>query len=238
MTRKHAVAIVSGGMDSTVLAYRLKDEGYTAHLLSFNYGQRHKKELDFAQMTAERLDFGWTLIDLSSVSGLIATSALTSPDIAVPLGHYADASMAATVVPNRNMMMLAIAGAVAVAQNAALLAIGVHAGDHPIYPDCRLDFIEQFAACLRTATDGYADPEITLYAPFVEQSKADIAAEGDRLQVPWNETWSCYQGGDFHCGQCGTCVERREAFALVGVTDPTIYQGPSLASARGAVLPV
>lgn len=217
-----AIAIVSGGMDSVTLAYLLASRGYTLHLLSFNYGQRHVRELEYAARCAADLGAQHTIIDLSSITPLLSGSALTD-NIDVPEGHYAALNMRLTVVPNRNAIMLSIAYAVAVAEGATVVATGVHAGDHPIYPDCRPEFIAAFDAMELHATDGYAADGLHLYAPFVHMSKAEIVALGASLFVPYEHTWSCYKGGDAHCGVCGTCVERREAFQLAGVADPTKY---------------
>jgi 7-cyano-7-deazaguanine synthase len=217
-----AIAIISGGMDSVTLAYLLKSEGYNLHLLSFNYGQRHKKELDFAGITAKDLRATHDIVDLSGVGSFLKGSALTD-DITVPDGHYAEETMKITVVPNRNAIMLAIAYGVAVAEQAHIVATGVHAGDHFIYPDCRPEFIYAFNQMQRLAVAGFGHPELKLYAPFSQIGKHDIVTIGAKLEVPYQNTWSCYKGGEVHCGTCGTCVERREAFKLAGVDDPTIY---------------
>lgn len=219
---KKAIAIVSGGMDSVTLAYLLKSEGYDLHLLSFNYGQRHKKELDFAQLTARDLSAQHNVIDLSHIGSFLTGSALTD-DIPVPDGHYAEETMKITVVPNRNAIMLALAYGVAVAEGAEIVAVGVHAGDHFIYPDCRPEFINTFDRMERIATQGFSHPDLKLYAPFVSIGKHDIVTIGYKLGVPYQNTWSCYKGGAVHCGTCGTCVERKEAFQLAGVPDPTEY---------------
>jgi len=219
----HAVAIISGGMDSTVLAYLLHYHGAALTLLSFNYGQRHRIELDFARRTATRLGAAHHVVDLTGILPLLSGSALTDAAVAVPDGHYTDASMRATVVPNRNAIMLDIAVARAISARADAVAFGAHAGDHPIYPDCRPAFLDAFETMTLVANDGFAAPGFRVLAPFIALSKADIATLGAQLGVPFVDTWSCYRGGSAHCGTCGTCVERREAFTLAGVPDPTPY---------------
>ena len=219
-----AIAIVSGGMDSVTLAHLLASRGYKLRILSIDYGQKHRKELDFARLAADRLGAVHTLADLRSLTGILHGSALTDPEVAVPDGHYAAPTMRITVVPNRNAIMLAVAFGAAVAEGAEVVAVGVHAGDHPVYPDCRPEFITAFDAMQRLATAGHADPGLRLEAPFVTMHKHDIVKIGHDLGVPWAGTWSCYKGGENHCGTCGTCFERREAFELAGVADPTVYE--------------
>jgi 7-cyano-7-deazaguanine synthase len=218
-----AVAIVSGGIDSVTLAYVLRAQNYDLHLLAFNYGQRHVKELNYARLCAERLNAAFDLIDLSSFGRLLKGSALTD-DIPVPHGHYAAPTMAITIVPNRNAIMLALAYGVAVAENAEIVATGVHAGDHFVYPDCRPAFIESFDTMQCLAVEGCGNPDLRLQAPFVNIAKHDIVAIGAQHGVPFADTWSCYEGGEVHCGRCGTCVERIEAFQLAGVPDATAYE--------------
>jgi 7-cyano-7-deazaguanine synthase len=220
------VAIVSGGMDSVTLAYHLAEKGHSLHLLSVDYGQRHRKELDYARTAAQSLGARHSIIDLSGITALIASSSLTSEQ-EVPDGHYAEQTMRATVVPNRKMMMLSIATAVAISDGAQFVATGVHGGDHFIYPDCRPEFIAAAHAVSLVGNVSFGDDFRGIVAPFVHRDKAWIAAEGDRLRVPWVQTWSCYKGGEIHCGRCGTCVERAEAFHLAGVTDPTEYADPT-----------
>jgi 7-cyano-7-deazaguanine synthase len=207
------IAIVSGGLDSTTLLYHLGDMGYDVDALSFNYGQRHKKELTYAKATADKLGLRHDVVDLSGLTPLLAesgSSLVSGKD--VPEGHYAEENMKATIVPNRNMMMLAIAGAIGVARDAEYLAAGVHAGDHYIYPDCRPEFFEDFTWTLHTGNRGVSKYTVDcMMTPFIEWSKADIAYRALELGVPLHETWSCYKGGDKHCGRCGTCVERLEA---------------------------
>jgi 7-cyano-7-deazaguanine synthase len=217
------IVICSGGLDSVTLAHKAAAERRLVALLSFDYGQRHVKELESAAACARRLGVGHRVVDLRSVGAALSGSALTD-DVAVPDGHYAEETMRITVVPNRNAIMLAVAFGVAAAQKAGAVAAAVHGGDHFIYPDCRPGFIAAFQAMQDAALEGYAD--VTLWTPYVNGSKADIVADGARLSVPFAETWSCYKGGARHCGRCGTCVERREAFHLAGVDDPTEYDDP------------
>ncbi|WP_201841585.1 7-cyano-7-deazaguanine synthase QueC [Microvirga zambiensis] len=217
------LVVCSGGLDSVTLAHKVAAEHTLTRLVSFDYGQRHRKELASAQSCAARLGVPHDIIDISAVGRLLTGSALTSGE-AVPEGHYAEDTMRITVVPNRNAIMLAIAFGVAAAEQVEAVAAAVHGGDHFIYPDCRPDFVESFETMQHHAFEGLAS--IALYTPFLRQSKADIVREGTRLGVPFADTWSCYQGRERHCGRCGTCVERREAFYLAGVDDPTQYEDP------------
>lgn len=219
----HVIAIVSGGMDSVTLAHKLVDDGHTVELVSVDYGQRHVKELECARACADRLAAPWHLVDMRSITALLSGSALTDRSVDVPEGHYADENMRSTVVPNRNAMLLDVATAIAVAGKADAIATAVHAGDHAVYPDCRPEFIDAYRTMARIANEGFCVDGFDVLAPFVTIGKHDIAAIGASIGVPYVETWSCYVGGDAHCGKCGTCVERREAFDLAGVTDPTIY---------------
>jgi 7-cyano-7-deazaguanine synthase len=217
------LVICSGGLDSVSLAHIVADEYELSRLVSFDYGQRHRKELDFAASAAERLGVPHHLMDLRGIGTALAGSALTD-DIDVPDGHYAEDTMRITVVPNRNAIMLAIGFGIAAANGDEAVATAVHGGDHFIYPDCRPGFTRAFDAMQQAALDGYA--KIRLHTPFVERSKADIVREGADHGTPFAETWSCYKGGDVHCGRCGTCVERREAFHIAGIPDPTAYADP------------
>jgi len=217
------IVICSGGLDSVSLAHMVAQEQDLTRLVSFDYGQRHRKELDFAAQCAARLGVPHDILDLRAIGSALSGSALTD-DIDVPDGHYAEESMRITVVPNRNAIMLAVAFGVAAARGDQAVATAVHGGDHFIYPDCRPAFTEAFEAMQKAALDGYAD--VSLYTPFVHRTKADIVTEGARCGTPFELTWSCYKGGAHHCGRCGTCVERREAFHLAGVADPTTYDDP------------
>ncbi|BCH55409.1 7-cyano-7-deazaguanine synthase QueC [Agrobacterium vitis] len=217
------LVVCSGGLDSVSLADKMAAEHQLIGLISFDYGQRHKKELDFAALAAKRLGVPHQIIDITAIGASLTGSALTD-DLDVPDGHYAEETMKITVVPNRNAIMLAIAFGVAAAKKADAVAVAVHGGDHFIYPDCRPGFIDAFQTMQAHALEGYAD--VRLLAPFVTISKADIVTEGAKYGTPFEQTWSCYKGGARHCGRCGTCVERREAFHLAGVTDPTDYEDP------------
>ncbi|TMV68394.1 7-cyano-7-deazaguanine synthase, partial [Thioclava sp. BHET1] len=198
--------------------------------VSFNYGQRHAKELDFARAAAERLGVPFDLIDMSAIGAHLSGSALTD-DVTVPDGHYAEETMRITVVPNRNAIMLTIAFGIAAARQFDAVATAVHGGDHFIYPDCRPAFTEAFETMQRHALDGYAS--VRLYTPFVNVPKSAIVTAGAAAGTPFAQTWSCYKGGARHCGRCGTCVERREAFHLAGVADPTEYEDPDFWKAAG-----
>ncbi|MGQ0431844.1 MAG: 7-cyano-7-deazaguanine synthase QueC [Microthrixaceae bacterium] len=217
------VTTLSGGLDSVTLAHLLSAEGVELIALSFDYGQRHAKELDRAARCADLLGADHHVVNLRSVGGLLSGSALTDAAVDVPEGHYTDASMAATVVPNRNAIMLSIAVGVAVARKADAVATAVHAGDHVIYPDCRPEFIDAIEHEARVANEGFIHEDFRVLAPFLRMTKAEIVQRGEALGVPFGDTWSCYIGGTRHCGRCGTCVERREAFELAGVADPTAY---------------
>ena len=217
------IVICSGGLDSVSLAHVVANDGNLSRLVSFDYGQRHRKELDYAAACAVRLGVPHHIIDMRQIGAALSGSALTD-DIDVPDGHYAEETMKITVVPNRNAIMLTIAYGIAAAKGDDAVATAVHGGDHFIYPDCRPAFTESFDRMQRAALDGYAD--VTLSTPFVHRSKADIVTEGARVGTPFAETWSCYKGGEKQCGRCGTCVERREAFHLAGVEDPTGYEDP------------
>lgn len=205
-----ALCVLSGGMDSTTLLYHLLSRGEIDHVeaISFDYGQRHRKELDYAKITCVRLDVPHMVVTLPDVEKLLMGSALTDFQIKVPEGHYEDESMKATVVPNRNMMLLSIAGSYAVGKEFDVIATAVHAGDHAIYPDCRPEFIEAMRTAFRV---GNYHP-VGVYAPYLDYTKADIAVEGLILGIDYDkETWSCYKGGATPCKVCGTCVEREEA---------------------------
>ena len=220
--RPIVIALVSGGLDSVTLAHHLDAEGYAVHLVGIDYGQRHRKELAASTACAMRLNAPFVGLDLTAVGVHLTGSSLTD-DLPVPDGHYAEPSMRSTVVPNRNAMLLTIAYGLAVARNAVGVATAVHAGDHYVYPDCRPAFLDAFRAMQCLAVEGFGNPALTLMAPFATWTKQMIVQRGAAIAVPYAETWSCYKGGAVHCGTCGTCFERREAFTLAGIPDPTTY---------------
>lgn len=232
-TPAHAVVVVSGGLDSTVLAYWLHARGTRLTALSVDYGQRHRVELDHARATAQRLGAGHHTADLTTVGRLLGGSALTDPAVPVPDGHYTDRSMRVTIVPNRNALLLDIAVGLAISVGADAVAFGAHAGDHPVYPDCRPAFVRAYQRAVALANEGMLAGGFEILAPFLALTKTDIVALGAQLGVPFESTWSCYRGFDRHCGTCGTCVERAEAFALAGVPDPTEYSAVRPAPAVG-----
>ncbi len=213
------VVIYSGGMDSYTLLHVARAQGLSVHALSFNYGQRHVRELESASAVCERLDIPHKVIDIRAMGEVMAGSALTS-DVDVPEGHYEEDSMKATVVPNRNMILLSLATGYAVTVGAGAVWYGAHGGDHAIYPDCRPEFVEKMDAVCRVAN---YDP-VGVEAPFMALDKGEILAEGLKLGLDYSQTWTCYNGRERACGRCGSCVERLEAFASHGVTDPLVYE--------------
>jgi 7-cyano-7-deazaguanine synthase len=210
------VVILSGGMDSTTLLYDIINQGYEVYALSFNYGQRHVKELEMAKRTCEKLDIYHKIIDLDN--GSMQGSSLTTPAIATPHGRYDEESMKATVVPNRNMIMLSIAAGYAISIKAEKLFYGAHSGDHTIYPDCRPEFINVLAKAIMLA-DWY---QVLLEAPYTNITKGDIVKIGLLLNVPFENTWTCYEGRAIPCGKCGSCQEREKAFKDAVAIDPLI----------------
>ncbi|MGJ8651906.1 MAG: 7-cyano-7-deazaguanine synthase QueC [Opitutaceae bacterium] len=224
------VLIYSGGLDSTVLLYHLRAAGHKVHALTIDYGQRHRCELDHAANICNGLGIPHQIADLSSIQPLLAGNSLTSPEIEVAEGHYTEESMKSTVVPNRNMILLSVATGHALSIGAEKVAYAAHSGDHAIYPDCR----NEFADAMATAIELCDWNTVELIRPFVDWTKEDIVRRGAELGLPFEKTWSCYKGGALHCGRCGTCIERREAFDLAGIEDPTTYlkDAPSVEQLR------
>ncbi len=213
------VVLLSGGMDSTAALYEARAKHTVAGAVSFDYGSKHNaREIPFAQWHCRKLKIPHHVVRLDFMPGLFKSALLKSGG-KIPDGHYEEKTMKQTVVPFRNGIMLAIAGGFAESIEAQGLVIAAHAGDHAIYPDCREAFMQAMGDALRAGT--YAN--IKLLRPFIQLTKAQIAARGDKLGVDFAQTWSCYKGGRIHCGTCGTCVERREAFMLARLPDPTAY---------------
>lgn len=213
------VVVLSGGMDSTVLLHHHLNTGDDVRAFSVDYGQRHGKELEFAKETCNRLSVPWVIGNFRRIAEILPGSSQTDDSVDVPEGHYAEDSMKLTVVPNRNMILLALAAGHAIAHKFDHITYAAHTGDRAVYPDCRPEFYEKLDEVIRIA-DWHP---VSLIAPFGKMTKADIAREGARLGVDFSKTWSCYVGKQHHCGRCGTCVERRESFHLAGLADPTIY---------------
>lgn len=213
------VLCYSGGLDSTVMLFDLMQENFI-YAIGFDYGQRHKRELISAAQIANRYGIIFKVAEMETLKQFFGASSQTDERIAVPHGHYADENMKLTVVPNRNMIMLSIASAFAISTQSKAVCYSAHAGDHTIYPDCRPEFMEHLGNAIKIC-DWHP---VELYAPYKNMTKAEIVKRGAELKVPFEMTWSCYEGGLVHCGKCGTCVERKEAFALAGVKDPTEYK--------------
>lgn len=213
------VVIYSGGMDSFTVLNRAIADGYEVYPLSFDYGQRHKKELDYAARACTNLGVPHKIVDISAINQLIGGSSLTS-EIDVPEGHYAEESMKQTVVPNRNMILLSLAIGYAVSLEANKVYYGAHSGDHAIYPDCRPEFVEKMNDVSLIAN--YEAVEI--YSPYLNLSKIEILTDGLSLGLDYADTWTCYNGREKACGKCGACQERLEAFEKNGIKDPLEYE--------------
>lgn len=220
---KKAVIVLSGGMDSVTAMYFARSKGYQVYAITFYYGQRHKKEIVCARRICKKLNVHHEIVDLSDLGKVINNSSLTG-NIELPEGHYQDKNMRLTVVPNRNMILFSVAVGYAVNISAESVFVGIHSGDHPIYPDCRPDFLRLFNITCRSANRGFIPKNFRIIAPFLKLTKDKIVQKGIGLGVPFGMTWSCYKGKKYHCGKCGTCNERKEAFRLSGVPDPTVYE--------------
>lgn len=217
------LVLLSGGMDSVTALHWAKQEHEVVGAVSFDYGAKHNhREVVLAEWQCGHLDVWHDIVALPFVNELFTSDLLKSGDD-IPEGHYEEESMKRTVVPFRNGIMLAIACGIAESRGAEALVIAAHAGDHAIYPDCREPFMHAMADAMREGT--YA--RIELLRPFIHLDKAAIVRLGHGLGVDFEKTWSCYKGGAIHCGKCGTCVERREAFIKAGIDDPTEYEDQS-----------
>ena len=214
---KDALLILSGGMDSVTLLYDRAEE--IALAVSFDYGSNHNhKEIPFAKKHCDVLGIPHVVIPLKFMAEHFESSLLSGAD-AIPEGHYADENMKSTVVPFRNGIMLSVAAGLAESKGLKKVMMANHFGDHEIYPDCRKEFVDHMSAAISAGT--YAN--IVIDAPYTSISKADIARRGGELGIDYAQTWSCYKGGEKHCGKCGTCIERKEALAAAGIADKTEY---------------
>ena len=218
---KDSVIIVSGGMDSITMLYEFKDQ--IALGVSFNYGSNHNsREIPFAEMHCKRLGILHITIDLGFMPQYFKSSLLEGAD-AIPEGNYDEENMKSTVVPFRNGIMLSIAIGIAESNHLKHVLMANHGGDHTIYPDCRPAFVDAMSAAAQAGTF----EDVTIGAPYTNITKADIARHGKQLGIDYSETWSCYKGGEVHCGQCGTCRERQEALREAGIADTTEYENPA-----------
>ena len=215
---KECIIVLSGGMDSTTLLYDYKDE--IAIALTFDYGSNHNaREIECARIHCERLGIEHIVIPLDFMHQYFHSSLLDGAD-AIPEGHYADDNMRSTVVPFRNGIMLAVACGMAESRGLKKVLIANHSGDHAVYPDCRAAFIDAMSEAMQAGTYD----RISILAPYTGKDKTFIAARGAELGVDFSLTYSCYKGRERHCGRCGTCVERREAFRIAGIPDHPLYE--------------
>lgn len=218
-TSNKVVVIYSGGMDSFTVLNRAIADGCDVYALSFDYGQRHRRELDAAQTVCAELNIPHKVVDIRTINGLLAGSSLTD-DIDVPEGDYATDNMTSTVVPNRNMILLSLAIGYAVSIEAQKVYYGAHSGDHAIYPDCRPEFVEAMNQVSQIANY----QPVTIHSPYLNASKADILADGLALGLDYTNTWTCYNGRAKACGKCSACRERLAAFASQQISDPLEYE--------------
>ncbi|PKH01429.1 7-cyano-7-deazaguanine synthase QueC [Psychromonas sp. MB-3u-54] len=213
------VVIYSGGMDSfTVLNKAVKDN-YEVYALSFDYGQKHHKELVCAKQVCEELKIPHKILDIKSISSLFTSSSLVSGDMDVPDGHYEADNMKSTVVPNRNMILISLAIGYAVDIEAEGVWYGAHSGDHLIYPDCRPEFVEVMDQASKMAN---FEP-VYVHAPYLKTDKIGILKDGLKMSLDYSNTWTCYKGLEKACGTCGSCVERLEAFEANNCSDSIAY---------------
>lgn len=216
--KKDSIIILSGGMDSVTLLHYRKDR--IALAVSFDYGSNHNaREIECARKQCEMLGIEHLVIPLEFMGKYFKSSLLEGAE-KIPEGHYADDNMKSTVVPFRNGIMLSIACGLAESRGLLHVMMANHGGDHVIYPDCRPEFVASMSDAMRNGTYEGVD----ILAEFTNITKSDIARLGKRLGVDYSLTYSCYKGGEKHCGKCGTCVERKEAMAQAGIEDPTDYE--------------
>jgi 7-cyano-7-deazaguanine synthase len=219
MVKQKAVVIYSGGMDSFTLLNKVVKEGYDVFPLTFNYGQKHVKEVEVAKTVCTQLNLPLKILDISAINALMQSSSLVGSED-VPEGHYESENMKSTVVPNRNMILLSLAIAYGVDIKAGKVYYGAHAGDHAIYPDCRPEFVHAM-----NEVAGIANYEhVTIETPYLNSSKGEILKDGLSMGLTYEHTWTCYNGREKACGKCGACVERLEAFADNQICDPVEYE--------------
>ncbi|WP_048308155.1 7-cyano-7-deazaguanine synthase QueC [Halomonas sp. PR-M31] len=214
-----AIVVYSGGMDSYTVLHKALQRGYQVHALSFHYGQRHSRELEIAKEVCRKRKIVHQVIDIRAIHSLIDNSALTDASRSLPGGDYDQDNMSTTLVPNRNMILLSLAIAQAVNIGANICFYGAHGGDHVLYPDCRPEFVERMNDVAAIANF----EAVRIEAPYLHVDKAAILADGLAMGLDYRDTWTCYEGNELACGECGSCRERLEAFAKNGLVDPVPY---------------
>ena len=220
MSKRKTVVVLSGGLDSTTLLYHLIDEGHEVKALSINYQQKHSKELGFAKSICEHVGIEHRLVELQGLSAVLNNNALTNSEIDVPTGEYQEGTIQVTTVPNRNMIFLAVAIGWAADLKFNGVAFGAHAGEHTNYPDCKRPFAEAMNAAALVCDWS----PIEVHAPFIDWNKGQIVERGLEIGVPFEMTWSCYNGREQPCGECSTCIDRAQAFEINNSLDPQLPQ--------------
>lgn len=233
MLKHKIVVLFSGGLDSTVLLMHCREAYDEVIALNISYGAKHnRKERQAARAITQELNIVYCEYNLltnctihsGKRSRVFSHESFLKSDLLesggkIPEGHYEDESMKATIVPFRNGIMLSLAIGFARGRDIRVIGFGGHSGDHAIYFDCRPEFI---GAMREAALQGTGD-RMGIHTPFIRQPKHAIVTLGKELHVPFELTWTCYKGNEWHCGRCGACVERKEAFKLAGIDDPVRY---------------
>ena len=215
---RNSLIALSGGVDSTTLLYEYREE--VACAVGFDYGSKHNaRELAAAKAICRELEIPYLIIPLAFIEEYFRSDLLLSGG-EMQLGDYSEENISSTVVPFRNGIMLSVLAGLAESRNLQQVLIANHFGDHAIYPDCRESFVKPMGEAITAGTSN----GVKLVAPYTKLTKAEIVARGTRLGVPYGKTYSCYQGGERHCGRCGTCRERHDAFVANGLEDPTLYE--------------